>query len=597
MIGHNLLAWSLQIAVLVAAAALAAYVLRLRVPGARLLYWQAVLLALLALPLVRPWKHAVTAADSVSAITIVRTVHIPAHRGFPFEAAVLGLLAAGTLLRGIWLTMGFWRLRQYRRQSRRLGSREGATLRLSELVSSPVTFGAFRPVVLLPAHFPELAREMQEAILCHESLHVRRHDWLFTVGEEIVRAVFWFHPAIWWLLAEIGLAREQEVDRQVVAATESREQYVDALLAIAGGRMQPDLAPASLFLRRRQLKQRVVSILKEVRMSKTRLVSSMAAALGVLAAACWLATATFPLAAAPQVVADAPGVSVGLGGATLMHRAPVDYPAAARAQGIQGTVVVQVKLDSSGSVSDAQVLSGPEELRKAALASVLNWHFTDDAAGGTRQVSIAFQLPEAGAAATSKSGTNAFFPASLVGLTVQSISLAGISDAARADLISRLPVHEGDVLTATAITQLDSAITGVDQHLGITYHSPMTGEGARLQSARDVAIEIAPRGPDSAVPGFNLRVGGNIQATKLIQQPKPTYPLLAKQAHIEGTVKLDAWIGKDGTIKNLMVTSGHPLLVPAAMEAVRQWVYQPTLLNGEAVDVDTEIDVNFTLAK
>jgi hypothetical protein len=101
MIGHNLLAWSLQIAVLVAAAALAAYALRLRVPGARLLYWQAVLLASLALPLVRPWKHPVTAADSVSAITIIRAVHIPAHRGFPLQEAVLGLLAAGMLWRVI----------------------------------------------------------------------------------------------------------------------------------------------------------------------------------------------------------------------------------------------------------------------------------------------------------------------------------------------------------------------------------------------------------------------------------------------------------------------------------------------------------------
>jgi TonB family protein len=323
----------------------------------------------------------------------------------------------------------------------------------------------------------------------------------------------------------------------------------------------------------------------------------MAAALGVLVAACWLATATFPLAAAPQVVADAPGVSVGLGGATLMHRAPVDYPAAARAQGIQGTVVVQVKLDTSGSVSDAQVLSGPDELRKAALASVLNWHFTDDAAGGTRQVSIAFQLPAAGLANESKPDTRGAIPAQLVGLTVRGISVTGISDSARSELLSRLPVHEGDVMTASALQELGSVVTSFDSHLRVTYRSPITAQGAGLQSGRDMAIEIAPGATESAAPGFKLRVGGNVQAVKLIQQPKPTYPLEAKQARIEGVVKLDAWIGKDGTIKNLTVASGHPLLVPAALEAVRQWVYQPTLLNGEAVDVDTEIDVNFTLAR
>ncbi len=94
-----------------------------------------------------------------------------------------------------------------------------------------------------------------------------------------------------------------------------------------------------------------------------------------------------------------------------------------------------------------------------------------------------------------------------------------------------------------------------------------------------------------------IRVGGNVQQAKLIRQPKPVYPALAKQARISGVVKLDAVIGKDGTIQNLRVVSGHPLLVPAALEAVKQWIYQPTLLNGEAVEVVTQIDVNFTLSQ
>jgi len=94
-----------------------------------------------------------------------------------------------------------------------------------------------------------------------------------------------------------------------------------------------------------------------------------------------------------------------------------------------------------------------------------------------------------------------------------------------------------------------------------------------------------------------IRVGGQVQAAKLIRQPRPIYPPLAKQARIQGHVILTAIIGKDGTIQNLTVVSGHPLLVPAALEAVKQWVYQPTLLNGEPVEVVTEIDVNFTLSQ
>jgi protein TonB len=94
-----------------------------------------------------------------------------------------------------------------------------------------------------------------------------------------------------------------------------------------------------------------------------------------------------------------------------------------------------------------------------------------------------------------------------------------------------------------------------------------------------------------------IRVGGNVQAARLINQPKPTYPPLARQARIQGVVKFNAIIGRDGTIQNLSLISGHPLLVPSATEAVRQWRYQPTLLNGEPVEVVTQIDVNFTLSQ
>jgi protein TonB len=94
-----------------------------------------------------------------------------------------------------------------------------------------------------------------------------------------------------------------------------------------------------------------------------------------------------------------------------------------------------------------------------------------------------------------------------------------------------------------------------------------------------------------------IRVGGQVQQANLIRQPKPIYPPLAKQARIQGVVRFNAIIGKDGTIQNLQLISGHPLLVPSAEEAVKQWLYKPTLLNGEPVEVATVIDVNFTLSQ
>ena len=92
-----------------------------------------------------------------------------------------------------------------------------------------------------------------------------------------------------------------------------------------------------------------------------------------------------------------------------------------------------------------------------------------------------------------------------------------------------------------------------------------------------------------------IRQGGSVQAALLVNKVQPIYPPLARQTRIAGTVRLHAIISKSGSVESLEVLSGHPLLVRAAMDAVQQWKYRPTLLNGEAVEVDTTIDVIFSL--
>ncbi|MGD0015442.1 MAG: energy transducer TonB [Bryobacteraceae bacterium] len=94
-----------------------------------------------------------------------------------------------------------------------------------------------------------------------------------------------------------------------------------------------------------------------------------------------------------------------------------------------------------------------------------------------------------------------------------------------------------------------------------------------------------------------IRVGGNVQRARFYQGTDPEYPPLARQARIQGVVRFTAIIGTDGTIQNLQLISGHPLLVPAAQEAVRTWKYRSTFLNGEAVEVITQIDVPFRLGQ
>ena len=101
--------------------------------------------------------------------------------------------------------------------------------------------------------------------------------------------------------------------------------------------------------------------------------------------------------------------------------------------------------------------------------------------------------------------------------------------------------------------------------------------------------------PKVATPQ-RVRVSSGVSTGLLIRKVPPTYPPLARQARIQGVVVLQAQISKEGNIQNLQLISGHPMLAPAAIEAVKQWKYKPYLLNGEPVEVDTQVQVNFTLA-
>jgi protein TonB len=101
--------------------------------------------------------------------------------------------------------------------------------------------------------------------------------------------------------------------------------------------------------------------------------------------------------------------------------------------------------------------------------------------------------------------------------------------------------------------------------------------------------------PKIATPQ-RVRVSSGVQSGLLVRKVQPTYPPLARQARIQGQVVLQAQISKTGDIQNLQLISGHPMLAPAAIEAVKQWKYKPYLLNGEPVEVETTVQVNFSLA-
>jgi periplasmic protein TonB len=107
--------------------------------------------------------------------------------------------------------------------------------------------------------------------------------------------------------------------------------------------------------------------------------------------------------------------------------------------------------------------------------------------------------------------------------------------------------------------------------------------------------DTAPRPPASGRP-LRVRVSEGVSRGLLIKKVEPQYPDDARQARIQGTVVLKAMISKTGDLKELNLVSGHPMLAPAAIDAVRQWKFKPYLLNGDAVEVETQIQVNFRLS-
>jgi protein TonB len=135
---------------------------------------------------------------------------------------------------------------------------------------------------------------------------------------------------------------------------------------------------------------------------------------------------------------------------------------------------------------------------------------------------------------------------------------------------------------------------------GVVGIVPGGGAGAPNGVLNGMGLAGLPPPPAPASKGSKvtrIKVGGLVEAAMLIFQPKLDYPPLARMAHIQGVVRLEAVISRDGTIENLKVIGGPPLLVKAATDSVSRWRYQPTLLNGDPVEVVTEIDVNFILAQ
>jgi TonB family protein len=203
-------------------------------------------------------------------------------------------------------------------------------------------------VILLPLRFGELSTEAQCAVAHHELLHVARRDWMWIVLEEHLRVLFWFHPAVWWLVEQVQLAREHVIDRLVVASAVSKRTYMNTLLAFADRGTSTSLSIA--FLRRRHLKSRFQELSKETHMSFRRLAWTVSLLVVLMGGAAIGAARALPLDLGSLALAAQSGARLEI---KLAETAP--------AAGLKGAPVPgsdrQVYLHATTLATDADVTS------------------------------------------------------------------------------------------------------------------------------------------------------------------------------------------------------------------------------------------------
>ena len=366
----NLTAYGAQVLIVAAVGGILVSRLRGARPAVRYTLWQLLLALCLILPFLQTPQSVGSESLIQSQVWVTADAAAPAAarhvRGVRWDdmTVLIPVLLAGATLRLIWIAFGLVRLRRFRRAGEviSLSSEESALqdalgtraeIRYAAGLQQPITFGVMSPVVLLPSEVRCCPVDIRRAVVCHELLHVRRKDWAWLVGEETIRAVLWFHPAIWWLITQIQAAREEVVDELAVSTTRNRRAYMEALLAFSD---RSSLAAATAFGQRHRLFQRIARISKESAMSRKHLVLSCATiALIVLIGSRYAVTA-FPLQQSvigpqeQQVKAITPENPIP----RRVYAVMPTYPQQLVQSGLQGFITAQVVVDDSGRVVETR---------------------------------------------------------------------------------------------------------------------------------------------------------------------------------------------------------------------------------------------------
>jgi TonB family protein len=425
-------------------------------------------------------------------------------------------------------------------------------------VTHPVTFGVFRPVVLLPVAIKSVDTVAQRAVVAHELHHVKRRDWLWVVGEEIVRSLLWFHPAVWWLISRVQLARETVVDELSILSTNARRAYLDTLLAFAD---DTGLSSSPAFSARRHLFHRVMLLSREEGMSSIRIAAASCVLAVAIGAGSWGAVSAFPLHVSSQIQPPPPPPP------------PTSDPLSPEAY----TRLASSYLDQfwkGRTLADSQRI----ELARRGVAAA----------------DRALELkPNYAAAMVWKA----------ILLRTQAVLTADSVEQSRL-------INEADVLREQAKLLQDSGRAYVSRDPIAPPPPPPPppppagrggvpgGAAGGIAGGSQMMFVPAPIPETFARRADQLnavRIGGGLKAPMKIKDVRPEYPPIAQSARVQGVVIIEALIDEGGTVVDAHVLRSIPLLDQAALDAVQQWKYAPVNLNGVPQAVIMTVTVNFSL--
>jgi TonB family protein len=373
----------------------------------------------------------------------------------------------------------------------------------------PLTWGIFRPVIVLPSSALQWSEDCRCIVLSHELAHISRHDWFLQICAELTRAIYWFHPLVWLAAAQLRQESERASDDAVLRSGIAPSSYASQLLDLARTLENSGRAwsTALAIARPSNLERRFAAMLNPS-VNRSRL-SFRTSLLIPLLALCLL----FPLA--------------------VLHLS---------AQNLSGKVAGTIHDPSGAGVANATVIMSNHTAN------------TVDMTTSDRDGNFNFKALPSG-----EYELKAMKPG------FQVYRLPQVNLTSGGDFSQNISLEIGTIMEEVQVVP-----AGTKQPLPVG----TTGRPSRL------------------------RLGGDLEASRRVTKVQPVYPDSAKSAGISGTVILHAVISTDGKPLSLRVMNSQidPDLARSAVEAVSQWRYTPTLLNGEPIEVDTTITVNYSLA-